>query len=199
MSGFDPFALLREGAHEIAAIVKFGAGMQATARTDLVTSLQGICARCDAAYSTLLAVLVPVKAAYADAVALPNALRTFAASPVVRASFRPVNLCGELDMLISRLNQQLDPLKYSVDVARLAELQRALHDLGHFDDVLHDELDKAARQLDRRATDLADPKLSAMMRDEMIKWARYDVERLEDRLTRTIREMRDVKAQLSTV
>lgn len=133
---------------------RFGAGIQKQARNEIIQDLQRICSNVEAAYSGVIARLLPVKQSFDDPAALVTELRAFAADNVTRDSFKPDHLCSEVDVLLSKLANNLDPLKYSVDVPKIRSLQQNISMIVNMDAMIYNEYDEFARSLGYLATDL---------------------------------------------
>lgn len=184
---------LRQSIKAAADVIKWGAGIQEAARKDLVTKLQAICSNIDAAYDAVLARLVPVKNAYNDPPALAKELRSLAADPATRSQFKPEHLCGEVDLLLTQLSSNLDPLKYSVDLRRIQGLRDYLLQFGNFDGAIFESYDDFTRQLDELATQIqngrSDPQERAL-------YVRHVIEGFTEELRSTQAEMRAAKAKV---
>jgi hypothetical protein len=128
--------------------------IQRKARKQLFDSLEKVASRCDDAYSKVQDGLVPVRNSYLDPAQLARALRAFTADPKIRSSVKPHKLCGDVSTLLGRLANNLDPLKYAVDVRRIRDLQIALGHVGIFDVRIKDEYEVFTRDLDAMANQL---------------------------------------------
>lgn len=172
-------------------IIHFGAGLQATARNELVDQLQRICSNVESAYSSVLARLRPVKDHYDDPASLAREIRDFTADKKTRDLFKPAHLCGEVDHLLSRLANNLDPLKYSVDVKKISVLQRNFQLIGDVDGAIYDSYDEFTRDLEDVVTELesADAALAAERRD----YVRHLIDDFQDELFGAIATMRQAK------
>ena len=63
-------------------------------------------------------------------------------------------LCSEVDKLLAQLQNNLAPLKYSIDLNRIDVLRESLLKLGNLGKAILDSYDEFMRQLDRIATDI---------------------------------------------
>jgi hypothetical protein len=132
----DPGLLLgwlRRAIQIISRIIQFGAGVQNPVREDLIVKLQGICSRCEKAYSQLLKKLRPVKDAYYDYKLLPGELKKFSIDSDLAKYFKPKKLCRDVDQLLDDLNNYLKPLKYSIDVAKVDNLRQQFINFVNYD------------------------------------------------------------------
>ena len=175
-------------------IISQGAGIQGQARYDLISDLQRICSNCDTAYSTVLARLRPVKDAYQDTGELADALRSFSADQETRDAFKPYHLCGEVDFLLDKLESNLDPLKYSVDIGKVQALKRNLRFLGDYDYEIYETYDVFARQLDGLATELQSQSLDSS--GERSQYVRYVIDDFESDLRSILSNLRNAKDQI---
>jgi HAD superfamily hydrolase (TIGR01509 family) len=71
-----------------------------------------------------------------------------------RGQFKPEFLCSEVDKLLAQLQNNLTPLKYSIDLNRIDVLRESLLKLGNLGRAILDSYDEFMRQLDRIATDI---------------------------------------------
>jgi Fe-S-cluster formation regulator IscX/YfhJ len=176
-----------------ANVIKWGVGLQASTRKQLVSDLQSICVNCDAAYDAILGRLTPVKNTFGDRERLAVELRAFAADSATRSQFKPEYLCSQIDHLLAQLSSNLDPLKYSVDHRRVTELRQSLMQLGNFDGALLRSYDELARQLDRIATEIQAQSADSQ---ERCKYAQHVIQEFEDDLTSSLAEIREAKSRL---
>jgi Fe-S-cluster formation regulator IscX/YfhJ len=176
-----------------ANVIKWGVGLQASTRKQLVSDLQSICVNCDAAYDAILGRLTPVKNTFGDRERLAMELRAFAADSATRSQFKPEYLCSQIDHLLAQLSSNLDPLKYSVDHRRVTELRQSLMQLGNFDGALLRSYDELARQLDRIATEIQAQSADSQ---ERCKYAQHVIQEFEDDLTSSLAEIREAKSRL---
>lgn len=184
---------LKQSINAAADVIKWGAGIQETARKDLVTKLQAICSNIEAAYDAVLTRLVSVKNAYNDPAALGKELRSFAADPATRSQFKPDHLCGDVDVLMTQLSNNLDPLKYSVDFRRIRELRNYLLQFSNVDAAILHDYDEFTRQLDDLATQIQDAHADLQ---ERTLYVRHVVESFTDELRSVQTEMRAAKAKV---
>jgi hypothetical protein len=182
--------LLKRALKTCASVIKLGAGIQGKVRKELTKDLQQICLKCEKAYETVLKRLSPVKDAFQDPKSLAKALRGFATDTKTRNAFKPEHLCGEIDHLITRLESNLDPLKYSIDVMRIQDLRKHLQSVGNYDAAIYQSYDGFARQLDELATQLQD---SSFDIEERKHYAQHVIREFETDLRTAIDGVRDVK------
>jgi hypothetical protein len=187
---------LRTFVSESSRVIKFGAGLQNPTRKELVDQLQGICSRCESAYSSILAKLGPVKDSYNDREQLAKALKTFARDPQAKDSFKPDQLCGEADRLLDRLNNNLDLLKYSIDVHKIEALKKGMARFQNYDGAIYSAFDAFALSLDRLASDLDNKQLKGAAAVERMSYVRHVVEDFEDEISQTVRAVQDAKNRL---
>jgi hypothetical protein len=102
----------------------------------------------------------------------------------------PEHLCGEVDLLLSRLESNLDPLKYSLDVIRLSAIRDQLQRLGNFDVALRDSYDQFTKALDNIATQIQRPGEDKIERAEYVRTA---IGEFEDELRSAINDIRRTK------
>lgn len=184
--------LLKRAVTAFSRILKASGRVQAQARSELVMDLQRICSNCESAYSTVLARLSSVKDAYrADPTELAKALRAFAGDQETRDAFKPDHLCGEVDQLLTKLESNLDPLKYAIDVQKLRPLRSTLRDMGNVDAAIYQEYDEFARQLDQLGDDLESSPPSE--RSERVAYTKAVIKEFEVDLRDAIRAMRQAK------
>ena len=184
---------LKRAVKSIAEVVNWGAGIQEPERKNLARELNAICTACEAAYDAVLARLVPVKNAFGDPTALAGELRAFAADATTRAKFKPQHLCGQVDQLLVRLGSNLDPLKYSVDYRRIADLRQYLQRFGNYDGAIFQSYDDLVAQLDQIATEI---QTSPKDQGERASYARHIIQRFEQDLRSTQAEIHQAKDQV---
>jgi hypothetical protein len=175
-------------------LVKFGAGIQNRAREELVADLQTICSNCEKSYSQMLVKLRPVKDSYQDTAALAKALRDFASDPEARAAFHPHSLCGDVDKLLFKLRNNLDPLKYSVDVRKIDDLRRELQLIGNYDGAIYASFDEFAGQLDNLSTELQGTRPEAGT--DRKEYVRHVIDDFEEELSRALESVRAAKGRI---
>lgn len=175
-------------------ILKFGAGIQSQARNQLIADLQAICSNVEGAYSTVLARLRPVKDSYSDTAALATTLRDFAADRQTRDSFKPDHLCGHVDRLLSQLESNLDPLKYSVDVKKIETLRHTAQDIGNVDRQIYHAYDDFTKQLDDLSTELQT--LPTDEAESRRAYARHLIDDFQEDLFAAIGSMRSAKDRI---
>ena len=185
--------LLKRALKTCASVIKFGAGIQEDSRKRLVEDLQRICLNCERAYETVLKRLGPIKDAFQDPDALAVELREFAQDAQTRDAFKPEHLCGEVDHLVVRLESNLDPLKYSIDLTRIRELRQSLGMVGNYDAAIYESYDDFARQLDNLATQIRDP---GSDRNERGEYAQHVIAEFESDLRTAIDGVRQTKSTI---
>jgi len=169
-------------------------GIQADARKRLVSELQGICSKCEDAYSALIVRLLPIKTAYGDAKTLAQELRLFGADNKTRAAFKPEHLCGEIDHLLQELKSNLSALGYSVRWSGLETLDETLKRMGNYDSELYHQYDQFRLELDQIATELERAK-----KKDQKHWLRYVEDLITDteaELQQSITDLRRAKDQI---
>jgi hypothetical protein len=134
--------------------------------------------------------LVPVKNAFGDPDRLAVELRALAADTDTRDAFKPEHLCGEVDVLLSRIESNLDPLKYSLDIGRLRAIRDHLRAFGSFDAALNESYDTFARALDDIASQI---QLGGADKSERASYVRTAVREFEQELRSAIDEIRATK------
>lgn len=181
---------LKRALKSCAQVVKFGAGIQEPARRQLVRDLQSICKKCDRAYETVLKRLSPVKNAFKNPQKLATELRRFATDKKTRSAFKPEHLCGEVDHVLTRLQSNLDPLKYSVDFSRIGEIRSQLSMLGNVDAAIYQSYDQLTAQLDQLATQLQDDSAD---KKERTNYVRHVITSFEADLRNAVADVRATK------
>ena len=185
--------LLRRALKSCADVLKLGAGIQEPARRQLIQDLQSICKKCEQAYATVLKRLSPVKDSLKNPQKLAFALRQFASDTRTRNAFKPEHLCGEVDHLLARLQSNLDPLKYSVDVSRIQEIRGELSTIGNVDAAIYRGYDELTAQLDDLATQL---QTSTGDRRERTRYIRHVIANFEQDLRGAIAGIRKAKSAI---
>ncbi len=183
---------LKQAVKTCADVVKFGAGIQEPTRKSLIADLQTICTNCEAAYDAVLIRLVPIKNAFSDPTTLAAELRVFAADAVARANFKPDQLCGQVDQLLTQLSSNLDPLKYSIDYRHINDVRQYLHKFGNFNGAIFQSYDELVAELDRIATQIQD---SASDKNERSRYAKHIIQGFESDLRATQSAVREAKTQ----
>jgi hypothetical protein len=192
----DVLNYLQQAIKTCTNIVKWGADMQGNARASLVTELQSICSNCEDAYGAILARLVPVKNASTDATALARELRDFAADQTVRNQFKPDHLCGNIDQLMQNLRSNLHPLKYSIEIKAIDELQKRFQSYRNYDLEIYRSYDDFTRELDRVADQLGDPSFDPA---ERARYARHAIDNFQTELSSALDTVRQAKADLLAI
>lgn len=128
--------------------IGFASNTQGAARRELVDGLEHVASKCDDAYTSVRAALRPVRDSYRDPTQLASALRTFAADADVRTSIKPHQRCGEVTTLLDKLANNLDPLKYAIDVRKIRAVRASLGELHQLDYDIKNEYEEFTRDLD---------------------------------------------------
>lgn len=186
----ETLVLLKRALKEAAEVLSFGAGIQKSARQQLVSDLHSVCGKCEDAYGTVLLKLRPVKDAFNDANTLSIELRNFATDMETRDRFKPEHLCGEVDNILDRLANNLDSLKYSIEWNRITSIRETLKGMGNYDAVIYASYDEFARGLDKIAGQLVDSSQDSV---ERMEYAKKVVLEFEIELRSAIDEMRKSK------
>ena len=190
-------SVLREFANQCSRLLSTAARLQTPARTQLVADLSGICDRCETAYGVVLQRLGPVeKTAYHNRLALVDAIRAFVGDTEVRANFKPSQLCGDAAILLDRLSNNLDSLKYSIDIRKISEVKATLTQFDNYDLAFYRSFDDFAMELDGIATNLADPSLSERDVLERMSYVRSVIDDFQDDLAETVRAVQNAKQRL---
>ncbi|MGH9268111.1 MAG: hypothetical protein ACRD0D_08030 [Acidimicrobiales bacterium] len=127
---------------------------QGAARRELVDGLDQVASKCDDAYTEVRAALRSVRDSYRDPAQLAASLRAFAADAHVRTSIKPHQLCGEVTTLLEKLANNLDPLKYAIDVRKIKAVRASLGELHQLDYAIKNEYEEFTRDLDAVADQL---------------------------------------------
>jgi len=186
----ETVAMLRRALGAAGEVLRLGQAIQGPARMDFIKDLHAICLKCEAAYETVLLRLVPVKNALNDPDQLAMELRSLASDTVTRDAFKPEHLCGEVDVLLSRLESNLDPLKYALDVNRLRAIRDHLQQVGNFDVALRESYDQFTSALDNIATQIQTPGEDKIERAEYVRTA---IGEFEEELRSAINDIRGIK------
>jgi hypothetical protein len=200
----DVLDYLKQSVNTCTAILKWGANMQGSTRKSLVVDLQSICSNCEDAYGAILERLVPVKNAFADPTTLARELRKFTADQTLRRQFKPNHLCGNIDQLLQRLANNLDPLKYSIDLRQIGELRNRFEAYGNYDLRISESYDEFTVQLDLVANQIGNPTLSARRQGradpfdprERAQYAEHVIEDFQTELRSALDTVRKAKADL---
>jgi len=195
----NPLSLLRRIAKACGAIIKAGTGIQEPTRVKLAKDLQKICANCRAAYERFLKQLQPVKDAFGDPAKLTKQAHRLASRPEYRQTFKPDKLCGDVDVLLTRLASNLDPLKYSIAVNRISTLRQQLVAFQNYDGAFYQTFDLFASDLSRTASDLQlalTDKKSPRSIAKLQKEIRQKVEKLEADISTTLKQVITTHSQV---
>jgi hypothetical protein len=188
-------SIIRSVIRECVKVITFGAKIQGDTRAQLIASLQEICDNCETAYSKVRSKLLPVKNA-PDAKQLATALRTLAADAETRDAFKPEHICGKIDNLLNAFQNNLDPMKYAVDMLRISTIQDQLRAIGNFDLSIREQYNQFSRALDQLANQL-DAASPAELHD-LTLYVRRTIEDFEDELSRTVTCVREAKQKIAT-
>ena len=186
----ETVAMLRRALGAAGEVLRLGQAVQGPARMGFIKDLHAICLKCEAAYETVLLRLAPVKDALSDPDQLAMELRSLASDAGTRAAFKPEHLCGEVDILLSRLESNLDPLKYALDVNRLHAIRDHLQQVGNFDVALRDSYDQFTNALDDIATQIQTPGEDKI---ERAAYVRTSIGEFEEELRSAIDHIRGIK------
>jgi hypothetical protein len=186
----ETVAMLKRALSATGEVLKAGQGIQEPARMGLVKDLHSVCLKCEGAYETVLLRLVPVKNAFNDPDQLAMELRLLASDTETRDAFKPEHLCGEVDELLTRLESNLDPLKYSLDVNRLGAIREHLNQAGSFDAAIYESYDQFMRDLDGIATQI---QMSTEDKTERAEYVRTAIVKFEEELRSGIDDIRRIK------
>lgn len=145
---------LRQAFEVAGRAIGFASKTQGGARLELINSLEQVASKCDDAYTNVRAALRPVRDSYRDPAQLATALRAFAADADVRTSIKPHQLCAEVTGLLDKLADNLDPLKYSIDVRKIRAVRSSLGELHQLDHDIKNEYEEFTRDLDAVADQL---------------------------------------------
>ena len=187
---------LRNFVSDCSRIIEYGANLQNPVRAQLVLQLQEMCSRCEAAYSSVRSELRPIKESYRKRLQLVTALRTFSHNPIIRENFKPEKLCGEADIILDKLDNNLDSLKYSIQLRKIRSLRRGMRQFQDYDGAIYASFDDFVRSLDTLAAELDDPLLKGDALRERIQNVRSVIEDFEDELSKTVREVLTAKNRL---
>jgi hypothetical protein len=188
----DVLPFLRKLLSECGRILKLVSGLQNPLRKELVEKLQGVCSRCDDSYAFVLARLGPVRKTGGPPARLARALRDFAGDKEIRARFKPEHLCGGAEHILDQLENNLHPLKYAIPLGKVRSLRKTMAEFRRYDDVIHDSVDDFLRSLNALADELDYPRAGDDP-DERMHYVRTMIEEFEEDLSRTVRDIRDVK------
>lgn len=185
------FKILKDAVEACVDVIKFGSAIQNQAQLRLINDLQMVCSKVESAYSTVLSRLKIVKQNYNDAKELAFALQDFAADAETRNAFKPDHLCGEIDSLLVDLENNLDPLKYSLDIRNIKNIRDDIQRAGNLDMEIFEEYDDFTRSLDNLAADI----LAATDEDqrERVNYAQHTINKFQDDLFDAIKSMREAK------
>jgi archaellum component FlaC len=182
---------LRQAFEVAGRAIGFASEAQGGARRELVDSLEHVASRCDDAYTRVRAALGPVRDSYRDPLMLASALRAFAADADVRTSVKPHQLCGDVTALLDKLANNLDPLKYAIDVRRIKAVRESLGELHQLDYDIKNEYEEFTRDLDAVADQL-DTAIGDEAR-ERIAYVRQVIADFDRELSDLVTSVRDAK------
>jgi hypothetical protein len=186
----ETLELLKRALNAAASVLKFGSGIQRDARQGLIKDLHRVCMNCENAYDIVLMRLSPIKDAFGKPDALASELRLLRADNETRGAFKPEHLCGEVDYLLDRLENNLDSLRYSVDVSKIRAIRQTLQNMGNFDAAIYASYDQFTSDLDRIATQLQD---ASEDQAERAQYARRVIEDFEAELRSAVDGVREAK------
>jgi len=184
---------LREAFEAAGRAIGSASKTQGAARRELVDSLEHVASKCDDAYTHVRAALRPVRDSYRDPAHLAAALREFAGDPDVRTSIKPHQLCGEVMTLLDKLADNLDPLKYSIDVRKIRAVRASLGELNQLDYNIKNEYEEFTRDLDAVADQL--DHAGANEAQERIAYVRQVIADFDRELSELVTSVREAKDQ----
>lgn len=191
MESNNPSLHRTQGASVVGRAIGFASKTQGRARQELVDSLEQVASRCDDAYTTVRAALRPVRDSYRDPARLGAALREFAADAQVRTSIKPHQLCGEVTALLDKLANNLDPLKYAIDVRKIKAVRASLGELNQLDYDIKNEYEEFTRDLDAVADQLDHATGDEVQ--ERIAYVRLVIADFDRELSDLVTSVRDAK------
>jgi len=193
----NALVILRNIFTEVGRVIKFGAGLQGDARKELADALVNICDKCDTAHSTVRQKLLVVKQNFDQEFNLAHAVREFAADPEARFAFKPEHLCGEIDYLLDKLKNNLDPLKYAIDVREIGMLHENLKQIGNYDLSILWQYNQFCQDIEDIANRLDDALRNKTGEAEEIKaYLRHVITRFDQELFDTVMKVRSIKSQI---
>jgi len=142
----------------------------------------------------VLAKLLPIKNSFNDDKDLALALRKFAADKKTRDAFKPEKLCGKVDIFLGRLENNLDPLKYSIDIMRIKTIRNNIGLIGNLDGYIRDQYDEFTKALDQLSYELE--KGSVAGSSELRSYVQMTITDFENELSATISSVREAKNQI---
>ena len=182
---------LRQAFDVLGRAIGLASETQGGARRELVDSLEQVASKCDDAYTNVRAALGPVRASYGDPASLAAALRAFAADAGVRRSIKPHQLCGEVTTLLDRLANNLDPLKYAIDVRKIKAVRASLGELHQLDYDIKDEYEEFTRDLEAVADQLDQATGDEVQ--ERIGYVRQVIDAFDRELSELVTSVREAK------
>jgi len=156
--------------------IKWAADIQGRQRKTLIADLQKICDNCQTALGTVVKRLARVKRAYANPDKLADELRKFAADQTTRNAFKPAHLCGEIFQLMQNIQNNLHPLKYTINIKKIDDLKKQFQAYGNYDYQIFRAYDDLTADLDTVAIQIQDPQFDRLERAQYARHAIADFE-----------------------
>lgn len=195
----NPLPFLRRALKACGSILRVGRGIQEPTRQKLAKDLMKVCSNCQDAHESFLKHIKRVKDALPEAPKLAKESQRFASSSIPRRAFKPHKLCGDVNLLLTRLRSNLDPLKYSVAVNRIGKLETQFKEFLDYDNAFYEAFDSFARDLSKDAIDLQialdATDLSRVTRLQMR--IRRRIERIESDITKTLNQVVSTHKQVA--
>jgi hypothetical protein len=186
----ETLQILKRALKAISGVLAFGADIQKDARQKLIADLHSICGKCEDAYGTVLLRLKPIRKSFSDPQQLANELIDFSADQATRDSFKPEHLCGEVDLLLDSLSNNLDSLKYAVDWNRITTIKEGIRNIGNFDAAILGSYDQFTRDLNELSAQLMDGNYDTT---ERVNYVKRVITEFEDELRDSIDSVRQCK------
>jgi hypothetical protein len=166
---------------------------QSRARTRLLEELTSVCVKCDDAYDSLLTRLKPVRAAMKNPDKLAVELRLIAGDAAARKKFKPEKLCTEIEELLMDLSNNVNALKFSVNILTLSRLRGAISSMGNYDQALYQQYDAFMMEMNSVAQGIENG--STDERAALAAHAASSVDELQKSLQAALKEIRKAKVE----
>jgi len=176
------------------SVVKNLITTQSRARTRLLTELTNVCEKCDGAYSSLVTRLQPIRSTFKNPDKLAIELRSLAGDASARKKFKPEHLCKEIDKLLLDLSNNLNALKYSVNVSSIGNIRQTLSSMGNYDQLLYHQYDMFINEMSSIA--LAIDSGDAAQKASLAAHAASSIDDLQKSLQSALKEIRKAKAEI---
>ena len=150
----NPLAFLRRALSLCKSIISRGCNIQEPVRKQLARDLQSVCSNCISAHSEFVTQISTVTCVLDDPFQLADKAEAFATNRKLRTAFKPDRLCGVVVNLLVRIRSNLDPLKYSVDLGRISDLEKQLTEFNSLDNSLYQQFDSFNAKLRKDLIDL---------------------------------------------